>query len=47
MDKKSTGLFSTHGKDIPLYNDPSKKSTGGGIQIFSPELKDNATFTPL
>ena len=40
-------LFSTHVKQSELYYDQSRKSVGGGTQIFSEELKNNATFIKI
>jgi RHS repeat-associated protein len=40
-------LTSTHKRKVELYYDKSRKSKGGGIQYYSKDIKDNATFTKI
>jgi hypothetical protein len=48
LDFKVEGnLISTHAKNKPLYYDPSRISTGGGTQIYNPDLKNYATFSKI
>lgn len=49
LKKKVEGLVSSHKRNSPLYYDPTKKSTGGGTQIFSTKINETgtATFTKI
>lgn len=40
-------LVSKHSNNQPLYYRPTDTSTGGGTQIFSSEIEQKATFTPI
>ena len=37
-------IYSTHKRNSSLYYDSSRNSEGGGLQIKSSKLKDNADF---
>lgn len=47
LDKDMKALISTHKKNTPYWRNPDKTLDGGGEQIFSKDLKDNATFEKL
>ena len=47
VNKATKVLNSTHTKNAAYYKDPSITLDGGGKQIFSKELKNNATFKKL
>jgi RHS repeat-associated protein len=47
VDKTTKVLNSTHTTNATYYRNESIKVVGGGKQIYSPELQNNATFTKI
>ena len=47
VNKSTEGTYSTHVEGKKLYYDETRTAKGGGTQIYSPDLKNNATFTVI
>jgi hypothetical protein len=47
VNKRSSTLVSTHIEDAKYWRDNNTPVKGGGQQVFSPDLKNNATFEKI
>lgn len=47
LTKRTKALSSTHQENAPYWRNPEITTEGGGEQLFSREIKDNATFEKI